>query len=144
MAVDEAMRDGKAGFRKDRSCIDQIATLRTTEWSSSLYMLFVDFEKAFDSLDRKVMWKILRHCGIPDKVINVTKVQYQNFTCQVFHGGTMTQPIEVSETGMSSFAVVVPFVIDWIRTGCLKTHIREDHLDYSGHWTTPRRLGLFR
>jgi len=37
VAVDEALRDKQAGFRKDRSCIDQIATLRivveqTIEW----------------------------------------------------------------------------------------------------------------
>ena len=28
VAVDEALRYEQAGFRKDRSCIDQIATLR--------------------------------------------------------------------------------------------------------------------
>ena len=60
VAVNKALRYEQAGFRKDRSCIDQIATLmiiveQTIEWSSSLYLLFVDFEKAFDSLDREVM-----------------------------------------------------------------------------------------
>ena len=39
VAVDEVLRDELAEFRKDRSCIDQIATLRiiveqTIEWSS--------------------------------------------------------------------------------------------------------------
>ena len=56
VAVDEFLRGEQAGFRKDRSCTDQIATLRivveqSIEWSSHLYLLFVDFEKAFDSLD---------------------------------------------------------------------------------------------
>ena len=123
-----AMRDKQAGFRKDRSCIDQIPTLQiiveqTIEWSSSLYVLFVDFEKAFDSLDRQVMWKIRRHYGIPDKVINLIKVQYQDFTCQVLHKGTMTEPIEV-KTGvrqagdidvyfrLSLLSVLV--VLDWV------------------------------
>ena len=55
MAVDEVLRDEQAGFRKDRSCIDQIATLRIIKWSSPLYLLFVDFEKAFDSVDREAM-----------------------------------------------------------------------------------------
>ena len=76
MAVNKALRDEQAGFRKDRSCIDQIATLmiiveQTIEWSSPLYLLFVDFEKAFDSLDREAMRRILRHYGIPDKIINM-------------------------------------------------------------------------
>ena len=116
VAVDEALRDEQAGFRKDRSCIDQIATLRiiveqTIEWSSPLYLLFVDFEKAFNSLDREAMWRILRHYGIPNKIINMLKVQYQGFTCQLLHGGTMTEPMEV-KTGVRGCCSL------WYLTGC--------------------------
>ena len=58
--VDAKLRDHQAGFRKDRSCTDQIATLRiiveqSMEWDSSLYIHFVDYEKAFDSLDRDTL-----------------------------------------------------------------------------------------
>ena len=63
VAVYKALRDEQAGIRKSRYCISQIATLRiiieqTIEWSSLLYLLFVDFEKAFDSLNREAMWRI--------------------------------------------------------------------------------------
>ena len=34
------------------------------EWNSSLYVNIVDYEKAFDSLDRETLWKILRHYEI--------------------------------------------------------------------------------
>ena len=55
--VDNELRDHQAGFRKERSCTDQIATLRiiieqSIEWNSSLYVCFIDYEKAFDSLER--------------------------------------------------------------------------------------------
>ena len=55
--VDNTLREEQAGFRQDRSCTDQIATLRiiveqSIEWNSSLYVNFVDYEKAFDTLDR--------------------------------------------------------------------------------------------
>ena len=48
--VDTKFRDRQAGFRKDRSCVDQIATLRiiivqSCEWNSPLFINFVDFEK---------------------------------------------------------------------------------------------------
>ena len=70
--VDKLLRDEQAGFRQERSCIDQIATLRiiieqTIEWQTSLYLTFVDFERAFDSIDHQVLWNILRHYGIPEK-----------------------------------------------------------------------------
>ena len=68
--VDKTLREEQAGFRQDRSCTDQIATLRilveqSIEWNSSLYVNFVDYDKAFDSLDRETLWKILRHYGVP-------------------------------------------------------------------------------
>jgi len=72
----------------------------------------VDFEKAFDSLDREALWRILRHYGMPNKIINMLKVQYQGFNSQVLHRRTMTEPTHQGqdrcETGMPSFAVVVP------------------------------------
>ncbi|VDO71449.1 unnamed protein product [Schistosoma curassoni] len=73
--VDAQLRDQQAGFRKDRSCTAQIATLRITveqfvEWSLSLYINFIDYEKAFDSMDRKTLWKLPRHYGVPQKMVN--------------------------------------------------------------------------
>ncbi|VDP61197.1 unnamed protein product [Schistosoma curassoni] len=68
--VDAQLRDKQAGFRKDRSCTDQIATPRiiveqSLEWNSSLYINFIDYEKAFHSVDRTTLWKLLRHYGVP-------------------------------------------------------------------------------
>ena len=49
--VGKTLRDEQEGFRQERSCVDQIATLRiiveqTIEWQTSLCMNFIDFEKA--------------------------------------------------------------------------------------------------
>ena len=56
VAVDPNLRENQAGFRKGRSRTDQIATLRiiikqSIEWNSALFVNFIDFEKAFDSLE---------------------------------------------------------------------------------------------
>ena len=74
--VDAKLRDHQAGFRKDRSCTDQIAILRiiveqSCDWNSSLCIHFVDYDKASDSLDRDTLWKLLQHYGIPDKLLSV-------------------------------------------------------------------------
>ena len=71
--VDAKLRDHQAGFRKDRSSANQIATMRiiveqSMEWDSSLYINFVDYEKTFDDLDRDTLWKLLQHYGISDKL----------------------------------------------------------------------------
>ncbi|VDP60227.1 unnamed protein product [Schistosoma curassoni] len=75
-AVDAQLQDQKAGFHKDRSCTDQIVTLRiiveqSVEWNSSLYINFIDYETAFDSVDRRTLWRLLRHYGVPEKIINI-------------------------------------------------------------------------
>ena len=61
--VDTKLRKEQAGFRRGRSTVEQIFILRNiieqvAEWQSTLYITFVDFEKAFDSVHRESLWKI--------------------------------------------------------------------------------------
>ena len=147
-AVDETLRQEQAGFRKGRSCIDHIFTLRqileqTHEWNSQLYIAFIDFEKAFDSLHRESLWKILRNYGIPSKIVNIIQALYENFECRVIHDNKLTEAFEV-RTGVKQGCILSPLLfslaIDWImikttgrrRTGIQwsLTSILED-LDYA-------------
>ena len=50
-------------LRRNRSCTDKIASLRiiveqSLEWNSPLYINFIDYKKAFDSVDRETLWKL--------------------------------------------------------------------------------------
>ena len=76
LEVDKRLRDEQAGFRKDRSCTHQVVTLRiileqSFEWNSPVYATFLGNEKAFDSVDSEVLWKLLRHYSIPEKYITL-------------------------------------------------------------------------
>jgi len=121
-AVDPMLRDQQAGFRKNRSCADQIASLRiiveqSLEWNSPLYITFIDYEKAFDSVDRETLWKLLRHYGIPEKIISLVRSTYQNMSCKITHAGQLSEKFEV-KTGVRQGCLLSPFlfllVIDWI------------------------------
>ena len=64
--------------------LNQSQILIANGWYTVL--VFRDFEKTFDSLDREAMWRILHHYGIPGKIINMLKisarvenVNFQNF-----------------------------------------------------------------
>ena len=46
-------------------------------------MNFVDFKKAFDSMHRPSMWRVLKHYGIPEKIINIIKGMYDESNCSV-------------------------------------------------------------
>ena len=121
-AVDPLLRDQQAGFRSNRSCADQIATLRiiieqSIEWNSPLFLNFIDYEKAFDSVDRETLWKLLRHYGIPEKIINLIQNTYRGMSCKVLHAGQLSESFEV-KTGVRQGCLLSPFlfllVIDWI------------------------------
>ena len=76
--VNQRLRKEQAGFRPNRSCTDQINALRIiieqcVEWSPRLYTVFADFKKAFDSINRGVMWKEVKRYGVPTQIVNLIK-----------------------------------------------------------------------
>ena len=121
-AVDTKLRDQQAGFRKDRSCIDQVATLRiileqSLEWNSPLFINFIDYEKTFDSVDRASLWRLLRHYGVPQKITSIIKNSYDGLKCRVVHKGQLTEAFQV-QTGVRQGCLLSPFMfllaIDWV------------------------------
>ena len=78
---------------------------------------FIDYEKAFDSIDRKSLWKIMRHYGIPQKIVSLIDEMYKNTTCRVLHEGQLTESFEIS-TGVRQGCLMSPFLfilaIDWL------------------------------
>ena len=90
---------------------------QSSEWQSPLYSVFVDFQKAFDSIDRETIWKLMQHYGFPPKFITIIKQLYENATCQVIHEGNLTEPFFV-QTGVRQGRLLSPtiflIVIDWV------------------------------
>ena len=86
--IDPQLRNEQAGFRKGKSCSDHIFTLRqileqSKEWNTTLYATFIDLEKAFESVHRESLWKILRHYGIPSKIVSIIRMLYVDFKTKV-------------------------------------------------------------
>ena len=82
-----------------------------------LYINFIDYQKAFDSVDRETMWKLLRHCGVPVKIISLIRCTFQNMSCRMAHAGQLSESSE-EKTGVRQGCWLSPFlfllVIDWI------------------------------
>ena len=69
--MNQELPDVQAGFREGRGTRDQIANIRwitekTRNLQKNIYFCFIDYAKAFDSVDHKKLWKILKGMGIPD------------------------------------------------------------------------------
>ena len=74
--------DVQAGFRKGRGTRDQIAnthwiTEKLREFHKNIYFCFIDCTKAFDCVDHKKLWKILKVMGIWVSCKNYIQVKKQ-------------------------------------------------------------------
>ena len=69
--VNRELPDVQAGFRKGRETRAQMANIcwiieKAREFQKNIYFSFMDYAKAFDCVDHKKLWKILKEMGIPD------------------------------------------------------------------------------
>lgn len=76
--AEDELPESKCGFRKERSCIDMIFTVRqlverSWEHMAKAFFTFIDLKKAYDSVPREAMWLALEKLGIPDKVIRLIR-----------------------------------------------------------------------
>ena len=87
--------DVQAGFRKGRGTRDQIANIcwimeKAREFQKNIDFCFIDYAKAFDSVDHNKLWKILREMGIPDRLTCLLRNLYagQEAAVRTGHGTT--------------------------------------------------------
>ena len=99
--LEKLLRENQCGFRQNRSCIDQIYSLRCIihqciEFNIPLYINFVDFKAAFDSIDRQFIWRSLQHYGLPEKYIRIMKAFFSHTVSAVRINGELTDWFSVN------------------------------------------------
>ncbi|CAH1274782.1 Hypp9326 [Branchiostoma lanceolatum] len=103
--LESLLRENQCGFRKNRSCIDQIYSLqtiihKTIEYNIPLYINFIDFKAAFDSIKREFIWKAFSFYGLPAKYIRVLQAFFYNTVSAVRVNGEQSNWFNVeSGTG---------------------------------------------
>ena len=100
---------------------------QSIELQAPLYINFVDFTKAFDSLDRSRLWKILRHYGIPSELVDLIRAMYAGSCCSVIDNGKMSDWFDV-KTGVRQGCVMSGFLfimaVDWVMTNTVRNRRR--------------------
>ena len=86
----------KPGLEKEEELeINQIANIRwiiekARDFQKNIYLCFINYTKAFDSVDQDKLWKALREVGIPDHLTCLLRNQYvgQEATVRTLYGTT--------------------------------------------------------
>ena len=89
----------QSGYRSGRSTIDGIFTFRqlmekSREQRRNMYIAFVDFTKAFDTVNRELLYGILGRLGCPAKFVRIIKKLYTNIHARLVVDGELTSPFE--------------------------------------------------
>ena len=99
-----------------------------------MFLTFIDYKQAFDSIHRDTLWRILEHYGIPQKIINIMKAFDKDNEVAVIHGSNTSEWFSV-KSGVKQGCVMSGFlfllVIDWIMRKAIhgRTGIRWNLMD---------------
>ena len=106
--------DSQFGFVPGRGTTDAIFVVRQLQEkylavNKRLYMAFVDLEKAFDRVPRKVIWWALRKLGVEEWIVRLVQGLYANARSRVRVGEGFSKEFEV-KVGVHQGSVLSPLL----------------------------------
>ena len=120
--LDPLLRKNQNGFRKGRGTLSQILSIRRIleemrKLDKEVILCFVDFKKAFDSINREKMFEILKLYGIPDKIILAIRALYTSTKAKVVSPDGDTEMFDI-HAGVLQGDTLAPFlfilVLDYV------------------------------
>ncbi len=90
--VNQLLCGEQNGFRRNRSTVDHLSSLTSIIETRKLqkkdtFTAFVDFSKAYDRIDKSLLWEKLSGMGLSSKMLSAIKVLYRDVECCVHING---------------------------------------------------------
>lgn len=131
--IEKILRRNQNGFRRSRSTVSQILTIRriiegVKARQLPATLLFVDFSKAFDSIHRTKMEKILLAYGIPKETVAAIMILYKNTKALVRSPDGDTEFFEIL-AGVLQGDTLAPFLFVICLDYVLKNSV-DQHREY--------------
>ncbi|XP_066923743.1 uncharacterized protein [Clytia hemisphaerica] len=129
--VDKLLRPNQNRFREGRSTSAHVLALRRIveelkNHKKEAVISFIDFRKAFDSINRDRMFQILQAYCIPETVVNAIKVIYRDTSATVTTPEGQTDPFVIC-TGVLQGDPLAPFLFIIVLDYALQSSITSDH-----------------
>lgn len=114
--INTVVPESQCGFRKERSTTDMIFASRLIlekcrEQQRDLYLAFVDLAKAFDTVNRDLLWTILIKFGCTPKFTQAIKNLHTGMTAKVSYGSDTSDPFDV-KVGVKQGCVLAPVLFN--------------------------------
>lgn len=93
----------QAGFVANKGCLDNIFVLMSAInqqlrlGNRKVIALFIDFQRAFDSVNHKKLWCSLYKLGISAKTIRILKTLYDTASLRVKQGAELSDKVDITE-----------------------------------------------
>ena len=84
---------------------------KVREHNEALYILFVDLRKAYDSIPRQSLWKVLEKCGVPPRMLAVVKSFHEGMHAEARIGSDTTEKFEV-RNGLRQGCTIAPLLFN--------------------------------
>ena len=112
----ELLCDEQNGFRKGRGCVDHLASLNSListrkQQRKSTFACFVDFSKAYDRIDRRLLWTKLETLGLHGNILRTLKQLYTGYKCCVRLNGISTDYFDVL-CGLKQGCILSPLLFN--------------------------------
>ena len=114
--ADLVLHESQCGFRRGRSTIYMMFVARQLqekcrEQHQDLYFAFIDLTKAFDTVNRNLLWNILRKFGCPPTFIAILQQHHTCMCAQVVMAGSQFSSFPV-EVGVKQGCVLAPIIFN--------------------------------
>ena len=108
--------ESQCRFRNERGTVDVILVSRylsslVLEKGMKLYKCFVDLTKAYDKVDRNILWMVLERRGVPVKLLNLLKGLLVGAVARVRVNGKYSERF-VLEMGLKQGSVISPLLFN--------------------------------
>ncbi|XP_072015018.1 uncharacterized protein [Amphiura filiformis] len=148
--IDQHLRTNQNGFRVGRTTVGHILALRRLIEEVKAHNLpaiitFIDFKKAFDTIHRGKMLKILHAYGIPELIVEAIGNMYQNTKAKVISPDGETELFEIL-AGVLQGDTLAPYLFVIVLDFALRIAIEgnEEELGFHLEKRRSRRLVSLR
>nr|VZI12368.1 unnamed protein product [Spirometra erinaceieuropaei] len=142
--------ESRCGFRRHRGTTDMIFAARQLqekcqEMRTHLYSTFVDLTKAFDTVNREGLWKIMQKFGCPERFTQMVRQLHDGMMARVTDNGAISEAFAVTN-GVKQGCVLAPTLLSLMFSAMLMDAYRDERpgirIAYrtDGHLLNQRRM----